>query len=273
MQFTTFRRFDNKVQINCLLGPSFNRYGQALKKTKMKTLISIIFLTLFVSVAKCQLIDTKYLTGVYTESKDNSVPYIKETYKTESGYKILLFNNPKCISNNIKVRELISECNYKSLNPLVEDGYFKDDKLSGQYKNGEMIGIWYKQSNFLKEKHVDTLDYNFEVINNKYIDQNFKNLLNQKFGYKDTLSSAIYMKLVKDICEYFVYPSKYMNSGFNGGSTNIELVTNSNGDVIQVFLITPISPDVDKETIRTLLKCFPKVKNWNGTIPIKFTVY
>jgi hypothetical protein len=244
---------------------AFQRYGQALKKTKMKTLIITLFLILFVLCGKCQLIDTKFLSGIYTESKDNTSCYIKETYKTESGFKILLFDNPKYPNNKNKLKTQISECNYKSLNPMIEDGYYKDDYLSGQFKNGEMIDVWYKYSNKII---IDTLDYSFQVTSHRYNNNNINKNTNQIVVF----SNEIYQSMYNIFLNKFVYPPKSKYSNIQG-SSNAEITTNSNGDVTQVYIIKSISSDIDKEIIRVILKYFPKVKDWKGTLPFKLTLY
>jgi len=229
----------------------------------MKTLLNILILFLIGLNGNCQLIDTKFLTLIMSETKNNTASYIKETYKTESGYKILIFNNPKFHENKNKIKEQISECNYKSINPIIEDGIFKDQTLNGQYSNGEMTGLWYAFNQ--NGNIIDTLDYSFEIKNNKYINNNPNTKINKTV---DEFSSDNILKMAN----YMYYPprSKLKNEQ---GKVIMEITTNSNGEIIQINIKNSISKDIDKESVRILLKYFPKVKNWKGTYPLKFGLY
>ena len=91
-------------------------------------------------------------------------------------------------------------------------------------------------------------------------------------GYNGLKSISRESDNILKMANYMYYPprSKLKNEQ---GKVIMEITTNSNGEIIQINIKNSISKDIDKESVRILLKYFPKVKNWKGTYPLKFGLY
>jgi hypothetical protein len=213
------------------------------------------------STCKCQLIETTYLNYYFKESVDKTSNYIKEIYKTDSGYKIITSTNPKCKFWDNKPKELISEINYKSLKPEVEEGIFKNKEFLGQYKDGEMVGLWYLLDSIGKVK--DTLDYSFNVINHQLTNNKIKRNTNKTVSSSDSIQIILNNKII-------ITPRTYEKG--EDGEIEAEILTNSNGEVTKIIITKSISKDMDKEVIRVILKYFPLMKNWKGLVYFSYAL-
>ncbi len=229
------------------------------QNVQMRGFLIILFLIFNVLKVIGQPIKTTFLDYYWNDSKDRTSTYIKEIYKNDQGYKILIFTNPNCSLWGNNMKEQVFECHYKSLNPDIEDGYFKNKHFIGQYNNGDMTGIWYKIDD--QEKIIDTLDYSFIIENQKYLNYKPTKINNQTIERNDLIQY--------NLANHIVYPPRSIIKN-EQGKVIADVMTDSNGEIIQITIKQSVSKDLDKELIRVLIKYFPKIKDWKGSIPMKF---
>lgn len=226
--------------------------------------LTTLILLLSVMTVKCQLIDSCLLNFEWnvTTNKDFG-HYIKETYKTNDGYKVLIFKNPKIKKWDIKTKVQILECNYKSLNPEVEDGFFQNERMKGYMNNGEMVGLWYVfDGNGII---TDTLDYSFSIINHKYTNNVTNVVSNITIDFDPT--NIVYM----DYPKYMHVPPIEVTKK-NYCKINFNVKTNDNGDITEITFEDAESVNFEKEVIRVLLKHFPKYKNFDMKLSTSFRI-
>lgn len=192
-----------------------------------------------------------YFSKNWTPTDKNKADYTREVKKiNDTLYKITETNNSGIIL-------MLGE--YYSLNPFVENGSFKFlnkesgyDTVTGQYRNGEMVGKWIFESAAREPLYID---YDLSI-------KECVNSVGQPTDPEDSFVIVEKMPTFKGgsindfrnyiITKHLQYPPMPAYRHING-KVIVQFTVNKNGEVCHVEISkSSINNDLDKEVLRAV---------------------
>lgn len=204
----------------------------------MKKILTLSFCSMIMIFSYSQDYKTVYLNKKWQPTKEKKARIIREISKVnDTLYKVNEFDNN---------RDTIMIGEYSSVEPMIENGRFvffdtfsKSAQVSGQYKDGLMVGDWiYNKTNKVNydlnlECSVDTSDL-FVIVEKM-----------PKFQDKDLNAFRQY------VARNLVYPPRPVMQAISGRFF-VQFTINKDGEVCNPEIVRGLNKDLEREALRVI---------------------
>lgn len=201
-----------------------------------------------------------HLNKNYEKTSPDSAVYIRKAVKK---------NNRICVTDMRRDGSKILYCEYKSLNPAIEDGkavfYKNNDSIyaTGLFRLGQMIGKWV----YFKNGIPDTVNYSFinqcdEDIFKKTAETDTEDKLTQ------VIRENVLDSLPKFINDNFHMPPRAKMDSIKTFSRYFNFIVDQSGEIICPSVDGATYTDIDRELYRIL-----SLYRYQGEVRKPFRVY
>lgn len=204
--------------------------------------IRLIFLILIIPVNLLAQTEILYLNKQWEKTNESKVFFVRKIQK---------------IGDSFSVNDSSVDCKfrkygfYKSINPEVEDGQFTyifyniNEKYIGNYKNGEMVGMWIKSDT--KGKPIDTLNYDLKLNKSENeLSQNEFIIIEKPAQFKSGIKD--FYEFISNNISYPPRPYLYNIQG----KVLVQFLVDPQGDLKNIKILKSLDKDLDKEALRVL---------------------
>jgi TonB family protein len=223
----------NLINIKVKTGTHYSRKPLAASKTLKMRILKILLVAMILKslTLNGQTEEIKYYTFYGTETTKEKAEF----------YKKIKRDSNKIYIEEYKMNDEINMTGeYKSINPIIENGRFEYYNLDGKlrtigfYENGLLSGKWY----FFNENGEiqDSVDYNI-LKKVKYID------------YDSISEESIFP--IEYMRPYLVYPERAKRKEISG-IVEVEFVVNENGVITNIEVVKSVDIDLDTEAKRSV---------------------
>lgn len=215
----------------------------------MKTFFSLLIILLIRIAVSAQDTVIVYMDENFNQVEKQEAKYVRTAIIKDGHYFIS--------DKNVKGQN-VNYCEYKSVNPWIEDGfakhYLEPDKLysSGQYVDGKISGKWI----YYRDNSTDTVDYS--VIKGYTEDSDCSELKRLKTSKKASISAEKHIGAINNyVSESFCMPAR-TSSRTSYFDLDIFFILDTDGRIKCPEIKNTIDDDLSAEVLRILANYMEK---------------
>jgi len=216
----------------------------------MRQICAFVLLFLALELTMAQNVSYEYFTRNWERTTQQRAYFIREIKQFDSD---LYF-----ISDSATNGSSVMKGYYKSLNPMVEHGYFtfrfneRNEIYTGNYNNGEMTGEWIISDLYGTKK--ESVNYDFELIT---IEPDFVEPVAFIQYEQMPMFEGGEVELLRYLQGSIRYPPRALFYDIQG-RVFCQFIIDTTGQVVNIRLLRTVDKDLDKEALRVIANCPPK---------------